>query len=75
MEVGLNHRRHLELMLEPFALEGLVGEADVLHGHRHLHGEELEQTHVVGGKGFGTGPRFFVGGDQDAEGARIRLQW
>jgi hypothetical protein len=50
------------------------GQPHVLHGHRDLDREKLEQSHVVGGEGFGTGPRLLVGGNQDAEGAGVALE-
>jgi hypothetical protein len=74
VEVRLDHRRHLELAFEPLAFEGLLCQSHVLHGDCDLDREELEQTHVVGCKGFGTCASLFVAGNQNTECAGVGLQ-
>ncbi len=69
IEVGLDHRRHLELVSQPFPLQGLEGQPDGLHGHGDLDGKEFEKTDIVGGERFGARTGFLVGGDKHPEGS------
>jgi hypothetical protein len=73
VKVRLDHRRHLEFAFEALALEGLLCQSCVLHRDGDLDREKLEQTHVVGCKGFGACSGLLVARNQNSESAGTGL--